>query len=40
VGNPAEGYCRACFTGDYPIPIPDSPVKLRFEPGAREPLRA
>jgi amidophosphoribosyltransferase len=40
VGNPDEGYCRACFTGDYPIPIPDSPVKLRFEPGAREPLRA
>ena len=40
VGNPAEGYCRACFTGDYPIPVPDSSIKLRFEPGVREPLRA
>jgi amidophosphoribosyltransferase len=30
-----EGYCRACFTGDYPIPIPAPDVtgtaKLRFE---------
>ena len=31
--RPAEGYCRACFTGEYPIPIPDSSLKLRFEPG-------
>jgi amidophosphoribosyltransferase len=37
LGRPAEGYCRACFTGDYPIPLPDSSLKLRFEPGAREP---
>lgn len=30
-----EGYCRACFTGDYPIPLPAPDVtgtaKLRFE---------
>ena len=32
-------YCRACFTGEYPIPVPDSSLKLRFEPGAREPAR-
>jgi amidophosphoribosyltransferase len=32
VGRPAEGYCRACFTGEYPIAVPDSSVKLRFEP--------
>jgi amidophosphoribosyltransferase len=32
VGKPAEGYCRACFTGEYPIAVPDSSVKLRFEP--------
>lgn len=32
LGRPADGYCRACFTGDYPIPIPGSSVKLRFEP--------
>jgi len=37
LGRPAEAYCRACFTGDYPIPVPDSSLKLRFEPGAREP---
>ena len=32
LGRPADGYCRACFTGEYPIPIPGSSVKLRFEP--------
>jgi amidophosphoribosyltransferase len=31
VDAPAEGFCRACFTGDYPIPVPDSSEKLRFE---------
>jgi amidophosphoribosyltransferase len=31
VDAPAERFCRACFTGDYPIPIPDSSGKLRFE---------
>lgn len=40
LGRPAEGFCRACFTGEYPIAIPDSSLKLRFEPGAREPARA
>ena len=40
VGKPAGNYCRACFTGEYPIPVPDSSVKLRFEPGAREPTPA
>ena len=39
LGRPAEGFCRACFTGDYPIPVPDSSLKLRFEPGAREPAQ-
>ena len=38
--GPPSSFCRACFTGEYPIPIPDSSLKLRFEPGAREPLRA
>jgi amidophosphoribosyltransferase len=40
VGRPADGYCRACFTGEYPIAVPDSSLKLRFEPGAREPAPA
>ena len=34
VGRPAGGFCRACFTGDYPIPVPADSVKLRFEPAA------
>ena len=31
LGRPPEGYCRACFTGDYPIPVPEASIKLRFE---------
>jgi amidophosphoribosyltransferase len=31
LGRPASGYCRACFTGDYPIPVPGEALKLRFE---------
>ena len=31
MGRPADGYCRACFTGDYPIPVPDASGKERFE---------
>ena len=30
--RPAGRFCRACFTGEYPIPIPDSSLKMRFEP--------
>jgi amidophosphoribosyltransferase len=40
LGRPADGFCRACFTGEYPIAIPDSSLKLRFEPGPREPAPA
>ena len=31
LGRPAGRYCRACFTGDYPIPVPGEALKLRFE---------
>jgi amidophosphoribosyltransferase len=34
MGKPAEGYCRACFTGEYPIPVPDASGKERFEAAA------
>jgi len=34
LGRPASEYCRACFTGEYPIPVPDAGAKLRFEPAA------
>ncbi len=40
IGRPAENFCRACFTGEYPIAVPDSSVKLRFEPAPREPAPA
>lgn len=36
MGLPADRFCRACFTGEYPIPVPDTPLKLRFE----QPVRA
>jgi amidophosphoribosyltransferase len=26
-----EGYCNACFTGKYPIPVEDAQAKLSFE---------
>jgi len=40
LGKPAGQFCRACFTGEYPIPIPDSSLKMRFEPAPREPAPA
>jgi amidophosphoribosyltransferase len=30
IGKP-DGYCNACFTGDYPLPVPAAPTKLGFE---------
>ncbi|MCB0880947.1 MAG: amidophosphoribosyltransferase [Thermoleophilia bacterium] len=32
--TPLEGFCHACFSGDYPIPVPSGTRKLRLE---REP---
>jgi amidophosphoribosyltransferase len=33
IGRPASGFCRACLTGDYPVPIESAAEdKLRFEP--------
>ena len=26
-----DGYCNACFTGDYPIPVAEAQAKLSFE---------
>jgi amidophosphoribosyltransferase len=31
IGQPAGRQCRACFTGEYPIPVPGEALKLRFE---------
>ncbi|HUC34007.1 MAG TPA: amidophosphoribosyltransferase, partial [Ilumatobacteraceae bacterium] len=27
----SAGYCNACFTGDYPMPVHEAPPKLSFE---------
>jgi amidophosphoribosyltransferase len=27
----SEGYCNACFTGDYPLPVHEAQAKLSFE---------
>ncbi|MFR7405090.1 MAG: hypothetical protein ACLUW6_11050, partial [Coriobacteriaceae bacterium] len=27
-----DGFCTACFTGDYPVPIPDDVAKKSFHP--------
>ncbi|MCU1345389.1 MAG: purF [Acidimicrobiia bacterium] len=31
IEKPIDQYCNACFTGDYPIPVPESQMKLSFE---------
>src|SRR5712691_9913603 len=33
-GAPPEAFCTACFTGDYPVPVPDHDTKLALEPEA------
>ncbi len=34
-GNADSPLCTACFTGRYPIPVEDAPVKLAFEGALR-----
>ena len=31
LGQDAPNFCSACFSGDYPIPIEDPMIKLKFE---------
>jgi hypothetical protein len=33
-GAAPEGFCTACFTGDYPVPVPDDDTKHVLETGA------
>lgn len=30
-GCPNEGLCTGCFTGDYPVPVPETKTTYRFE---------
>jgi amidophosphoribosyltransferase len=34
IGQPADSFCMACFTGDYPLPVPQELDKLILEPPA------
>jgi amidophosphoribosyltransferase len=34
VGQPRESFCMACFTGEYPMPVPQQLDKLGLEPPA------
>jgi len=34
VGQPRESFCMACFTGDYPMAVPQELDKLGLEPPA------
>ncbi|HVC30811.1 MAG TPA: amidophosphoribosyltransferase, partial [Steroidobacteraceae bacterium] len=36
--RPGEGFCTACFTGDYPIPVQLELDKLSLERSADEPI--
>jgi amidophosphoribosyltransferase len=31
-GSSPESFCTACFTGEYPVPVPDHDTKLALEP--------
>src|SRR3972149_887129 len=39
VGQPRESFCMACFTGDYPMEVPQELDKLGLEPPAWAPDR-
>ena len=34
-GSPPQAFCDACFTGNYPVPVPEYDTKLLLEPDAR-----
>jgi len=33
-GSSADSFCTACFSGEYPVPVPDHDTKLALEPEA------
>ena len=30
-GSSADSFCTACFSGEYPVPVPDHDTKLALE---------
>jgi amidophosphoribosyltransferase len=38
-GSPTGEFCRACFDGEYPIPVPEEAGKFVLEPRVRLPAR-
>ncbi|HWO70486.1 MAG TPA: amidophosphoribosyltransferase, partial [Actinomycetota bacterium] len=30
-GSPVEAFCRACFDGEYPVPVPEEAGKFLLE---------
>jgi amidophosphoribosyltransferase len=34
-GSPRDAFCTGCFTGRYPVPVPDHDTKHVLEPGER-----
>jgi len=36
IGLPKDKFCLACFTGDYPVPVPLQMDKLALEPVGRD----
>jgi glutamine phosphoribosylpyrophosphate amidotransferase len=39
-GSGRDDFCRACFDGEYPVPIPERiPEKLQFEESLARQLR-
>ena len=37
-GSPAKSFCTACFTGEYPVPVPDHDTKHALEAAATVPV--
>ena len=38
-GSPPEAFCDACFTGNYPVPVPEYDTKLAARAGRAVPPR-
>ena len=39
IGTPAEDHCDACFTGDYPTPVPSASLPVVLQSAGPAPAR-